>query len=167
MVSPMSKTPINKYDDVLDEQTLQYLSEAPAVLRTMQAKVDKLRNRVWDRIDQDTAETSDSFITVRDKEGPWIEIAPMIKKKVLYENPDTGIESYLLRAEAGASAPPHSHEFDEHCLVLEGDISFDQLCLKAGDYHFAPAGSEHGEARTDNGVLVFIQTRQAGTPAVF
>ena len=169
MVSRMSKTTTKNYDGVLDEQTLQFLGEAPAVLNCKPEQAQNLRNRIMQRIDADIANTSQSFITLRDHDGAWIEISPGIKKKVLYANPITGTESYLFRAEPGAEAPSHIHEHDEHCLVLEGEISFDDVHLQSGDYHFAPAGSEHGIAHTDVGVLVYIQTqtRQQGVAAIF
>lgn len=163
MVSQMSKTTTTKYDDVLDEQTLHLLGEAPAVLNAAPEPMQKLRDRVMQRVDDDTTNAAQSFLTVRDHDGAWIEITPKIRKKVLYLNPETGTESYLLKAEPGAEAPPHVHAHDEHCLVLEGEVVFGEgIHLKAGDYHFAPAGSEHGIARTDVGVLVYIQTGVQG-----
>lgn len=163
MVSQMSKTTTTRYDEVLDEQTLRFLSETPAVVNTAPEQMQTLRDRVMQRVDADTAKASQAFHTVRHHDGAWIEIAPKIHKKVLLANPETGAETYLLRAEPGAEAPPHMHEHDEHCLVLEGEMAFDNgVHLKAGDYHFAPAGSEHGIARTDVGVLVYIQTGQQG-----
>jgi len=167
-VSQMSKTIINSYDEALDEQTLQLLGDAPAVSGTTPEQMQKLRNRVMQRVDDDPANAVQPFLTVRDRDGAWIEIAPKIRKKVLMANPETGAETYLLRAEPGAASPPHSHELDEHCLVLEGEMAFDDgVQLKAGDYHFAPAGSEHGIARTDVGVLVYVQTGQQGFQPAF
>lgn len=149
-----------KYTDVLDEQTLQLLSETPNVLDTPPEHMQRLRDRVMQRIDDDIANTAaQHFITVRNEEGDWIELTPKIRKKLLFANPETGMESYLLKAEPGAVAPPHNHEHEEHCIVLEGEVSFGGgTCLRKGDYHFAPAGSKHGMARTDVGVLVYIQT---------
>lgn len=164
----MSKTTKPKYDDALDEQTLLLLGEAPASLDVSPERMQRLRDRVMQRVDEDIANASQSFLTVRADDGPWIEIAPNVKKKVLFANPETGTESYLLKAEPGADTPPHLHEHDEHCLVLEGELTFGEgTHLRAGDYHFAPRGSEHGIARTELGVLVYIQTTQQGTPAVF
>lgn len=168
MVVQMSKSTTTKPDEILDERTLRLLGEAPAVSDTSLARMRRLRDRVMRRIDDDIVNASQSFFTVRNHDGAWIEIAPKIKKKVLFENPETGTEAYLLRAEPGAEAPAHVHEHDEHCLVLEGELTFgDGIHLEAGDYHFAPAGSEHGIARTDTGVLVYIQSRQQGVSTVF
>jgi len=163
MVSQMSKTTTTGYDEVLDEQTLRLLGDTPAVLNTAPEQMQNLRNRVMQRVDDDTTHAGQSFCTVRNHDGAWIEIAPKIRKKILLANPETGAETYLLRAEPGAETPSHMHEHDEHCLVLEGEITFDDgVHLKAGDYHYAPAGSEHSIARTDVGVLVYVQAGQQG-----
>ena len=164
----MSKKTYIKYDDVLDEQTLQLLGEEPNSLDISPQRIRRLRERIMQRVDEEIANTSQSLLTVRSGDGSWVEIAPKIKKKVLFTNAETGTESYLLKAEPGAEAPPHEHEHDEHCLVLEGELIFgEDTYLRAGDYHFAPRGSTHGIARTDVGVLVYIQTAQQGKPAVF
>ncbi len=162
MVRQMSNTISTKYDEVLDEQTLQLLSDAPTVLNIAPGQAQTLRNRVMQRIGDDISNAARSFLTVRNHDGAWIEIAPKIKKKILFINANTHTESYLLKAEPGAEAPPHIHEYDEHCLVLEGELTFDDIHLQAGDYHFAPAGSEHGIAHTDVGALVYIQIGQQG-----
>ncbi len=161
----MSKSPkSDHYDDALDEQTLQLLSESPAALDAQPGK--GLRDRVMCRIDEAIGQEVGSFVTVRADDGSWIELAPGLKKKVLKADPITGAESYLLKAGPGAEAPPHRHDYDEHCLVLEGDVSFgDGIVLHAGDYHFAPRGSEHGIARTETGALVYLQTDPRGMAA--
>lgn len=164
----MSKTTITEHNEVLDEHTLQLLGESPAVLDAAPERMARLRDRVMQRVDDDIANAAASFITIHPDDGAWIELTPKIKKKVLFANPETGTEAYLLKAEAGAEAPPHVHAHDEHCLVLEGEVIFDGgIHLRKGDYHFAPGGSEHGVARTDVGVLVYIQTGQQGIPAAF
>ncbi len=163
----MSKKTLTKYDDVLDEETLRLLGDAPAPLDVSPERMQRLRDRIMQKIDDDIAQASQAFLTVRTDDGDWVEIAPKISKKVLYANSETGAESYLLKADPGAEAPPHSHEHDEHCVVLEGAFTFGEgIYLKAGDYHFAPRGSEHGIASTDIGVLVYIQTAPQATSTV-
>ena len=53
--------------------------------------------------------------------------------------------------------PPHRHRHDEEFIVLEGECRIGNLQLRAGDAHFAPAGSWHDEITTDTGVLVLIR----------
>ncbi len=44
----------------------------------------------------------------------------------------------------------------ELSLVLEGDLSFGDLNLKAGDFHVATPSSSHPPGRTVNGCLVHV-----------
>ncbi len=157
----MGKTTMTNYDDVLDEQSLQLLGDAPAAVETEQIQMQNLRDRVMHRVDDHIASKTRSLFTVRNHDGDWIEIEPKIKKKVLFTNPETGTESYLLRLESNAEAPAHFHQHDEHCLVLEGDLSFGDIHLQSGDYHFAPAGSEHAPVSTSAGALLYIQTGES------
>lgn len=151
----------NKYEDLLDEEILGLLGESIIPVELGDEQKAGLQKRVMQRIDEQINTADKQFVTVRADEGDWIELSPKIRKKLLFIDPDSGAESYLLQADPGAEASPHVHEFDEHCLVLEGDVVYaGGDCLKAGDYHFAPAGTAHGIANTKHGVLVYIQTHQ-------
>lgn len=150
-------------EDALDPDTLRLLGSAPAHADLRSARVSQLRGRVMQRVADEAALSS--FLTVRAEDGPWIEIGPLMEKKVLHVNDDSGIESYLLRMQPGAAPAGHRHDEDELCIVLEGDVSFDDIHLEAGDYHFAPKGSWHGTASTINGALIFLQSGLVTAPA--
>jgi quercetin dioxygenase-like cupin family protein len=51
----------------------------------------------------------------------------------------------------GARYDSHSHEDDEECLVIEGDLVFGHLTVKAGDFHFALKGRTHPPAYGPSG----------------
>ena len=72
MVPQMSNTISTKYDEVLDEQTLRLLSDAPTVLNIASGRAQTLRDRVMQRIDDDISNAAQSFLTVRNHEGAWI-----------------------------------------------------------------------------------------------
>lgn len=154
----MSKPIDPKTEQTLDQETLELLGNELQSLLLPPERMKKLRARVMERIDDEVSSASAGFVTIRSNEGPWIEIAPLIHKKVLHTDPETGVEAYLLRAEPGAVAPPHEHDYDEYCVVLEGEVDFDEIHLEAGDYHFAPRGSVHSTARTQTGALLYLQT---------
>jgi anti-sigma factor ChrR (cupin superfamily) len=61
----------------------------------------------------------------------------------------------LVRMEPGAVYPAHRHHGAEQCLVLEGDLT-NNVTLRAGDYSFQPAHTEHPVSRTENGCLLLI-----------
>ncbi len=142
---------------VLDQDTLELLGSAPASADVPAHRMAQLRSRVMQRVNEETA-SSNPYITIRGDDGPWIETAPLVEKKVLNVNDQAGIESYLLRLHPGASLDRHRHDDDELCIVLEGDVSFDDVRLEAGDFHLARKGSWHGRASTVNGALIFLQS---------
>ena len=144
---------------VLDKDVLEALgqSQRPADDALFPAQREKaLEETIMARIDAETLATESGLVTVRDYDGAWEQIAPKIEKKVLRVDSGQGTESYLLRVEPGAEAPPHRHETDEICIMLEGEVRYDDFHLRAGDYHFAPRGSVHGRAHSETGALLFI-----------
>jgi quercetin dioxygenase-like cupin family protein len=157
----MSKSNEPEPEQLLDHATLELLANALRPVPLPLERMPGLRARVMERIDAEGTSTPAGFVTIRAAEGAWIEIAPKIHKKVLYSDPDTGVEAYLLRAEPGAEAPPHKHDHDEFCLVLEGQVDYADLHLNSGDYHFAPRGSTHSTATTRTGALLYLQTTRA------
>lgn len=157
----MSKPIKQKTEQVLDTGTLELLGGALQPLNVPAESLKKLKSSIMDQVDAEEKAARPSLVTIHSSEGNWEQIAPKIHKKVLRLDLDTGAEAYLLRAEPGAEAPPHDHDLDEYCLVLEGEVDFDDLHLQAGDYHFAAKGSRHSAARTQTGALLYIQTALA------
>ena len=95
--------------------------------------------------------------TVHAAGGEWIALSPLVKIKVLRVDARAGNQTVMVRAEPGGSMPPHRHRRDEEFIVLEGECRIGDLQLRAGDAHFAPAGSWHDEITTETGVLVLIR----------
>jgi len=142
-------------DAVLDEDILEVLAEAqdPAPLRP--EFTARLRTQVLSRIEKE--KVNHDFLTIRQHEGVWCEIAPKMAKKVLFTDPVAGIQSYLLRLDPGFEHQDHDHPIDEECLMLEGELTLGSITLKAGDYHLAPKRLAHGYARSETGALLFIR----------
>ncbi len=156
----MSKSIHQEHERVLDAETVEMLGNELQPIALSPERMQGLKARIMDKIDMEVPVQPD-LVTIRSSEGAWVEIAPKLHKKVLRADPETGVEAYLLRAEPGAEAPPHDHDLDEYCLVVEGEVDFDDYHLECGDYHFAPKGSRHSAARTQTGVLLYIQTAMA------
>ena len=157
----MSKSIDSKTEQVLDKRALELLGSELQALEVPPARISNLRKKIMRRIDTEKLPDLSDYVTIRANEGEWEEIAPKLHKKLLHLDPKTGVESYLLRAEPGAETPPHVHDHDEVCLVLEGEVEYDEFKLTRGDYHYASKGSQHSMARTQNGALLFLQTALA------
>ena len=61
--------------------------------------------------------------------------------KVLYEDPDRGEMTCLLKLEPGAHIPFHKHPEMEQSLVLEGSVEDHDGIATAGDYVWRKPGS--------------------------
>ena len=144
-------------DFVLDSDFVEAIADSFDTEAADEQRVGRLHARVMERI-AGVDNGSSLFDTIRSNEGEWIEILPNVQKKLLKVDSEAGTESYLLRMYPSATLPAHAHEADELCYVIEGDLSFGDLDLEAGDYHYAHKGSRHSGANTVNGTLLFLQS---------
>lgn len=149
-------------NEVLDQETLEILGIClKPEPKLEERRVNALRANIMQQVDALETSAQPQLVTIRSDQGEWQLLMPGIYKKQLSIDESTGIESYLLRLDAGSEAPAHEHPYDELCLVLEGELQFDDIYLKQGDYHFAPKGSKHGMATTNTGAIVFLQSKIA------
>lgn len=80
-----------------------------------------------------------------------------ISVKVLRFDEATGrAPTFLLKFDAGASYPKHSHPAGEEAFVLEGEVSFGERHLEVGDYLYTPPGGVHHVYSKAGCVLLFI-----------
>jgi quercetin dioxygenase-like cupin family protein len=94
--------------------------------------------------------------TIRANEGAWETLVPGVERKILWGAGPNGRVTFLIRGQPGARFPAHAHDDDEECFVLEGDITFDTLTLRAGDYHLARRGTPHPMATTAGGCVLLV-----------
>jgi quercetin dioxygenase-like cupin family protein len=70
---------------------------------------------------------------------------------------DEAAATVLIRALPGARLAAHRHSKEELLIVLEGECHTGTHPLRAGDIHFAGAGSWHDDITTRTGVVVLIR----------
>lgn len=99
--------------------------------------------------------------TIRGDQGEWLQVGVGVDIKPLFENAEG--HSYIVRFQPGSQVPAHPHGEDEECMVLEGELHFGEIHVRAGDYHVARAGSTHGLIRSTTGAMMYV--RSAGPPA--
>jgi anti-sigma factor ChrR (cupin superfamily) len=114
-----------------------------------------LFEKILDRIEGEGAELPGTH-TNRAATANWFEISPGIKGRLLHVDRAARRQHLLIRMSPGTSYHPHSHDAEEQTLVLEGDIAFGELHLKAGDFHVATPSSSHPPGRTVKGCLVHV-----------
>jgi anti-sigma factor ChrR (cupin superfamily) len=69
--------------------------------------------------------------------GAWI--------KLLSFEPSRGYAVLLGKLEPGVRYPAHTNAGPEDFYILTGDLHVGEQTLRAGDFHHADAGSQHGE----------------------
>ena len=107
------------------------------------------------RIDSEGSQLPGS-ITLKAGEAGWLRMSEGVTYRVLREDRAIGRQAVLIRMEPGAVYQSHAHEVDEECLVIEGDLHFGDLELRAGDFHVAFKGMAHPASSTVNGCLLHI-----------
>lgn len=96
-------------------------------------------------------------VEVRAGHGEWKDIGvPGIAVKTLYRDRDARTNTMLLRMAPGAKLPAHHHHDTEQCWILEGDVRWESLVYKAGDFVVAGKGSLHPELTSVNGALLLL-----------
>jgi quercetin dioxygenase-like cupin family protein len=95
-------------------------------------------------------------ITIRADEGAWEKLGDGVERKVLWGAGPNGRVTFLVRVAPGATIQSHEHADDEECYVVSGDLTFDKLTLRAGDYHLARRGIPHAQASSVNGCLLLV-----------
>src|SRR5262249_14959288 len=116
-----------KTDPRDDERiALEALASAIAPAPLDAARRDAIRARMQSRI---RATVVEGTSTLRAGPGGWTAFAPLVDLKILHRDEQHGRQTVLYRLQPGATLPPHPHEDNEECLVLEGEICLGDLRL--------------------------------------
>jgi anti-sigma factor ChrR (cupin superfamily) len=96
-------------------------------------------------------------VCVRATQGDWVASGvPGIAIKSLYQDPASGLSTVLVRMDPSTTYPEHRHIEAEQCLVLQGDLRWEDLEYRAGDFVVARAGSIHPRLTTEHGNMLLI-----------
>lgn len=93
--------------------------------------------------------------SIFNNDNGWVEIQNGLYQKDLWT--DGTVASRYFRIAAGTRVEGHAHSLDEECIMLNGDVFLGDILLQAGDYHLAPAGTEHLEIFSDTGALLYVR----------
>lgn len=116
------------------------------------------------RIQRTIAERSQLLpdtVTIRADEGSWEPIGNGVERKLLWAKGPNNRQTFLVRMAPGAHYAGHEHADDEECYVISGDITFDTLKLRGGDYHLARRKAPHPAATSAGGCLLLITAAAA------
>lgn len=150
-----------KHERPMDAEVLAALLEAIAP----ETPPASLRERVLGGVRGQQLHVQ-GLTTIRADDNGWQTLIPGVAFKILVYDEAAGSKSFLLRAAAGTRMPPHAHHGYEECLVLEGEFSFGELTLHAGDFHGAAADARHVESYTRTGVTVYLRASIEDYPGI-
>jgi anti-sigma factor ChrR (cupin superfamily) len=87
--------------------------------------------------------------------------APGFWIKPLYEDARIGERTMLMKVDAGAFAPSHTHDGEfEQVYVLEGTFYDQHQTMTAGDYCCRTPDAPHSSGSKDGAILMVIYTRR-------
>ena len=102
------------------------------------------------------ARPSHAFMSVRASEREWEEISEGIQIERLFVDPESGLQTSLVKMAAGTRLPAHRHCGVEQFFILEGDCIVNGELLGPGDYHRAESGSVHEVTYTRLGTMFLL-----------
>lgn len=76
--------------------------------------------------------------------------------RLLYEDPSSGAEHYLIRYPAGLNARPHRHTAAHTIVVLEGRLAVNDEVIGPGAYCHFPAGENMFHAPAGDADCLFV-----------
>jgi len=151
---------MEKHDknNALDDDIIEMLTKAHEPVELEDETLSRMKNKLLQTISQPSDDDVFSTVTASEEEG-WIEAFPGGSFKVLKGDPSIpkSMLSYLIKLEPGFKTEGHDHPFDEETLMLEGDLTLGDKTLHAGDFHFAAAGSSHGNVSTVAGCVAYMR----------
>ena len=146
---------MSKNDDkVIPDDVADIVLDALSPVEPGEERRGRVKKRLFERIREDEA-SAEQLVTVQQDSGGWLETGPGDSVKILRTDDES--MSMMVRLGPGSTFPRHYHPEDEETYVVEGETWFGDIHLVAGDYHFAPKGTTHGEVRTDTGCVLFIR----------
>jgi anti-sigma factor ChrR (cupin superfamily) len=114
-----------------------------------------LRNRLLDRIAQ--PEPEHVYVKLDPDTKPWRPTPYAgVWSKRLFTDPQTKLHTFLLKMDPNSTIPSHTHEQDEQCFLLEGDVSWGNEPIQPGGFVTGVAGKPMPPLTTRGGNLMLI-----------
>jgi quercetin dioxygenase-like cupin family protein len=76
--------------------------------------------------------------------------------RLLYQDPDSGEEHYVIRYPAGLKARLHRHTAAQTIVVLEGRLEVNNQVIGPGAYCHFPPGEKMHHAPAEDGSCLFV-----------
>jgi anti-sigma factor ChrR (cupin superfamily) len=124
---------------------------------------DSLRQRLAERIAQETGGDPVLPAISTDLQPEWEEVAPGISCKLLATDTDSDRVSMLVRLAPGIAYPPHTHAGVEELHLLDGELWIEDRKLLPGDYNRAEPGTGDQRVWSETGCTCLLITSARDT----
>lgn len=101
------------------------------------------------------------FFVCRSSENGWKPAGEGIRVRSLSSRQAGGRVTILMEMQPGAILPPHEHEADEECYVVEGEFEMEGTVYRTGDFLIARKGSVHPAVASPKGCRVLLSMATA------
>jgi quercetin dioxygenase-like cupin family protein len=81
---------------------------------------------------------------------------PGVRLKTLSVDEARDVVMLLIEMAPGSSFPDHPHDRADEGILLRGDVTTGGRLLRAGDYYYAAAGTQHNDIVSPSGCLALV-----------
>jgi len=149
-----------------DEQVVQRVvsrqmarQQEVAAAEARQAAAPNLPGRVASSEAELRARREPGWFVSRAREDEFVPTgAPGVSMRMLFVDPRRRAVTCIMRLEAGAVLPTHSHDNSEEYLLLEGDLRVGDQLLSAGDFQRTAPGFQQADQTSPHGCLLLLTT---------
>ncbi|MBT6682287.1 MAG: hypothetical protein HOB07_09585 [Chloroflexi bacterium] len=89
-------------------------------------------------------------------EIPWVEGAPGMRTRPLWEDPATDRKAHIVEFEPGAGMPLHRHVGHELIYLIEGSLVDESGTLRPGNVAYRPNGCVHSNSSPNGAIALAI-----------
>ena len=83
--------------------------------------------------------------------------------KALFEDPNSSQKTWLMKVDAGAYSPMHTHNETEQIFVIEGTFYDQDRTYGPGDFAIRPACFPHEAGSRDGALILLVYSCPAAT----
>ncbi len=95
---------------------------------------------------------------------PWVEGAPGMRTRPIWEDPATDRKAHIVEFEPGAHMPLHRHAGHELIYLIEGSLTDESGTIRPGNVAYRPDGCVHSNT-SPNGALALAIIAGGNEPA--
>jgi anti-sigma factor ChrR (cupin superfamily) len=99
----------------------------------------------------------------KNKETPWVPLAPGIEMQIFYADPPSGVWTVKILMHGGSTLPPHRHIGASEFYIIEGEgVHKESGAFEVGTYAFEPENALHSSVHAGDDIVLYMTSYGAG-----